>query len=385
MDRPLAALQQSFLRTKARDLSNFLDVARLQANSSNNTIFADARGAIAYLHPQFVPRRNDRYDFTRPVPLEPASDWSSLHRIAELPNVVSPPNGWVQNTNTWPYRAAGPFSPAPARYPKYMDMFGPNFREVRALQLLTGSRDWTLDRLQAAAFDNVQAGFAALVPTLVSAFDALPKADARRTRLAGPVALLRAWDYRWRGDSTAQSLASSWAEELMRLRAAPADEPNNVTTTQLAQRTTPAQKLQALETAVRALQRDFGSWQVPWSELNRLQRLPSTGGQSFSDQRPSLAVPFASARWGSLASFVSKPMPGTRRWYGERGNSFVAVVEFGPRVRARAVSAGGASGTPASPHFNDQSARYAAGALREVYFYPDQLKGHTQRKYRPGE
>ena len=72
--------------------------------------------------------------------------------------------------------------------------------------------------------------------------------------------------------------------------------------------------------------------------------------------------------------------------YGTSGNSFVAVVEFGAdRVRARAVSAGGESGNAASKHFNDQAARYATGNLRDVYFYPDQLAGHTERTYRPGQ
>ena len=60
-----------------------------------------------------------------------------------------------------------------------------------------------------------------------------------------------------------------------------------------------------------------------------------------------------------------------------------AVVEIGPRVHACAVTAGGESGDPASPHFNDEAGRYASGDLREVYFYREQLKGHTQRRYRP--
>ena len=103
MDRPVQALQQSYLRTKATDLSSFLNVARLQANSSNNTIFADSKGAIAYLHPQFVPRRNNRFDYTKSVDgSDPATDWTSLHGLHELPSVINPPNGWVQNTNNWP-------------------------------------------------------------------------------------------------------------------------------------------------------------------------------------------------------------------------------------------------------------------------------------------
>ena len=80
------------------------------------------------------------------------------------------------------------------------------------------------------------------------------------------------------------------------------------------------------------------------------------------------------------------PTPVHAGCYGTYGNSFVAVVEFGQdSVRAIAVTAGGESGDPASPHFNDQAERYVEGRLRPVYFYPGQLEGHTERVYRPGE
>ena len=96
-------------------------------------------------------------------------------------------------------------------------------------------------------------------------------------------------------------------------------------------------------------------------------------------------MPFTSSLWGSLASFGARPYPNTRKWYGSSGNSFVAVVDFGDSVRARAVTAGGESGNPASRHFNDEAERYASGNLREVYYYRSQLKGHTEREYHPGE
>jgi acyl-homoserine-lactone acylase len=153
----------------------------------------------------------------------------------------------------------------------------------------------------------------------------------------------------------------------------------------MADKSPPADKLAALAEASDRLARDFGSWKTPWGEINRFQRLNDNIVQTFHDDQPSIPVPFTSAQWGSLASFGAKRYPGTKRYYGTSGNSFVAVVEFGPRVRAVAVTAGGESGHPQSPHFNDQAERYAAGALREVYFYPDQLQGHTERTYRPGE
>ena len=386
MNRPVQALEQSYYRTKAKDFESFLRVAQLKANSSNDTIFADDKGEIAYLHPQFVPRREDRFDYTKPVDgSDPSTDWGSLHSLAELPNVVSPPNGWVQNTNAWPYRAAGEFSAKPERYPKYMDTDGENFRGIHAQQLLTGSRGWTLERLQAAAYDSYQPGFAVLIPSLLRAYDSLPKDDAQGARLAEPIAVLRGWNYRWSADSVAQSLAFVWGEMLRKALNAPKSEPGNKVMMRLDRDTSPALKLQMLQETLAYLKRDFGRWQVPWGEISRFQRISSAIHAAYSDSAPSIPVPFAEGRYGSLASIRSEPKPGTRRWYGDYGNSFVAVVEFGKRVRARAVTAGGESGNPASPHFNDEAQRYASGALRDVYFYPDELKGHTERVYHPGD
>ena len=386
MNRPVEALQQSFLRTRATDFESFMNVAQLKANSSNNTIYADAAGTIAYLHPQFVPRRDNRFDYTKPVDGSlPATEWGSLHALGELPNVINPPNGWVQNTNAWPYRAAGEFSPNPVRYPKYMDMFGENFRGIHAIKLLTGSRGWTVERLNAAAYDRHQPGFAVLIPALLKAYADLPNADPRRAQLRGPIGMLRSWDFGWSGESVPQSLAMFWVEELLKARPAPPGEPRNITDSRLNRRTSPGEKLRALQLAVARLQSDFGRWQVPWGEVNRFQRVSPEIEPVFSDDAASTPIPFPSARWGSLASFGSVQKPGTKRWYQTTGNTFVAIVEFGQRVRARAVREGGESGDPASPHFNDQTLRYAAGGLRDVYFYPEQLKGHTERTYRPGE
>jgi len=386
MDKPVEALQQSFGRIKTRDLASFLAVAdRFKANSSNDTLFADDKGEVAYLHPQFVPRRNDRFDYTNPVDgSDPATDWHGLHALSELPSMLRPASGWVQNTNAWPYRAAGPGSPDPSRFPMYMDSDGENFRGLHAQQLLTGSKGWTLEKLQAAAYDSYQPGFAELIPALVRAYDALPSSDARKADLAGPMGVLRSWNYRWSADSVAQSLGMVWGAALKKELNPPKSEPGNKVMMRLARDTNPEQKLRALSAAVARLTKDFGRWQVPWGEINRIQRISNAISPPYSDAQPSLPVPFAEGSYGSLASLRSEQKPGTRRWYGNYGNSFVAVIEFGKRVRAHAVTAGGESGHPESPHFNDEAQRYASGDLREVYFYPEQLKGHTERVYHPG-
>ncbi|MFF4875160.1 penicillin acylase family protein [Micromonospora sp. NPDC000668] len=385
MNKPVEALQQSFLRTKTRDYADFIQVAGLKANSSNNTLFADSKGEIAFLVPQFMPRRDDRFDYRKPVDgSDPATDWRGLHSLRSLPQAVNPRNGWAFNANNWPWTAAGPDSPDAADYPRYFDQAGENPRGPQAIRVLTARDDFTPQTLIAAAFDTYLTAFARLVPGLIAAWDRLPGGNQQKAALADPIGLLRGWDYRWSAQSTATSLAVFWGEALWAPLAQAARDAGMSMWDYLAERATDAQRLTALEAATQRLTQDFGNWQVPWGEINRFQRNDGAIVQTFDDAKPSRPVPFTSAQWGSLASFGARRYPGTKRYYGTSGNSFVAVVEFGPRLRAWAVTAGGASGHPDSPHFNDQVERYASGNLRPVYFYPEDLRGHVERSYRPG-
>ena len=386
MWRPIPALEQSYLRTKATDLASYNAVAERKANSSNDTLFADSKGNIAFLMPQFMPVRDNRFDYTRPVDgSDPATDWRGLHTLASLPSVANPRVGWVHNTNDWPWSAAGPNSPKAADFPRYMDQVGPNARGEHADLLLTGKTGWTPERLQAAAYDPYLPAFAHLLPGLIGAWRALPAGDAQRAALAQPIAELERWDHRWAADSIATTLAVFWGDELWREVGSFAQAERINVPDYIATRVTADAKLAALSTAVDRLGTDFGTWRTPWGRINRFQRLDDAIAPHFNDAQASMPVPFTSAQWGSLASFGAKRWPGTKRYYGTSGNSFVAVVEFGDRVKAAAVMAGGQSGDPASRHFADQIDRYAAGNLRPVYFYPDELAGHVERRYRPGE
>jgi acyl-homoserine-lactone acylase len=385
MQEPVKALTQSYLRTKATTLQAFRETMELHANSSNNTVYADADGNIAYFHANFIPRRDAGFDWSRPVDgSDPATEWQGIHRLDEAPNVINPSTGWIQNTNNWPYSAAGPDSPRPADYPAYMDRSGENPRGVHALLVLDGVKDFTLASLITAAYDPYQPAFADLIAPLVRAWDAAPAAHPLKARLAEPIALLREWDYRWSVESVPLSLAAFWDEALSREVGPAARQAELSTLRYMAERATPAQRLAALAAALDRLEADFGTWRTPWGEINRFQRLTGDIVHPFDDTRPSIPVGFASSRWGSLAAFGARRHGVTKRFYGTSGNSFVAVVEFGDSVRARAVTAGGQSGHPASPHFNDQAERYAAGDLRPVYFYRSQLTGRTEREYRPG-
>jgi acyl-homoserine-lactone acylase len=375
MNRPIPALQQSWLRTKARDFAGYMRVAGLQGNSSNDTIYADADGHIAYLHPQFVPVRSDRFDYRDPVDgSDPATDWRGLTPVAALPAVRDPRANWIYNSNDAPWRAAGEDSPRQDAFPRYMDTASANPRGDHAIALLSRARSLTHEGLERIAYDPWMPFFDAMIAGLP------PPGDGRT---GDAIRMLARWDRRWSADSQATTLANFWGEELWAL--AGQQRPRHGNMWEAMRALAPSERLDALARAVDRLEREFGRWRVPWGEVNRFQRIDDAiTNQAFHDDGPSIAVPFASARWGSLASFGAHSYPGTRRWYGTSGNSFVAIVEFGPRTRAWAVTAGGESGDPASPHFNDQAERYARGNLRPVYFYADDLAGHVERTYHPG-
>jgi len=381
MQEPVKALSQSYLRTKARSYKAYVQTMELKTNSSNNTIYADADGKIAYFHGNFLPKRDTRFDWTKPVDgTNLATEWGALHALTELPSFSNPASGWLYNANNWPWSAAGATSPKREAFPAYVESGIESPRGLHAMRVLKDVKDFTVDSLLAAAYDSYLPWFDTTIPALVKAWEA-----DRKPELAAQVDLLKNWDRRWSATSVPTSLGIFWGDEVRQRNGAGLRAVNLPLAEYVATKAPPAMLLQSLAAASAKLEADFGQWRTPWGEINRFQRLTGDIVQPFNDAGASLPVGFTSAVWGSLASFGARPYPGTKKWYGTSGNSFVAVVEFGKQVRARAISAGGESGLATSKHFNDQGQRYSVGNLRDVYFYPAQLKGHTEREYRPGE
>ena len=385
MQEPIKALTQSYIRTKAKDYKSFRQTLELKANSSNNTIFADADGDIAYFHGNFIPRRDTRFDFTKPVDgSNPATDWQGLLTVDELPQLLNPKSGWLYNSNNWPWSGAGESSLRRADYPAYVETGTETARGLHAIRVLQNKRDFTLDSLIAAAYDSYLPWFDKPLPALIKAWDGISPSDPLKTKLFDQIALLRTWDHRWAVDSVPTSLAIFWGEDIRRHALDDAKESATPVEDYISTKVSSHELLQSLSSASDSLTTDFGTWKTPWGDINRFQRLTGDIVQPFNDTAASIPVGFTSSLWGSLASFGARPYPGTKKWYGTSGNSFVAVVEFGDKVHAKAVTAGGESGNPSSPHFNDQAKRYSTGDLREVYFYRSDLKGHIEREYHPG-
>jgi acyl-homoserine lactone acylase PvdQ len=385
LQEPVKQLMQSYLRTKTHDYASYRKTMELEANSSNNTIFADSAGDIAYFHGNFIPRRDTRFDWTKPVDgSDPATEWKGSLSVDETPHLLNPASGWLYNSNNWPWSAAGASSPKKADYPAYVEQGGESARGLHAIKVLENRKDFTLDSLISAAYDSYLTWFDKPLPALIKAWDETPAADPLKAKLSEQVAVLRRWDQRWAVNSVATSLAVFWGEEMRRRAGGGGRQAGLGLEEYIGSRAPREQLLEALSAASGRLQADFGTWRTAWGEINRYQRLTGDIVQPFNDAKPSIPVGFTSSVWGSLASFGARPYPGTKKWYGTSGNSFVAVVEFGEKVRAKAVTAGGESGHPDSRHFNDEAVRYSTGDLRDVYFYRDQLKGHTEREYHPG-
>ena len=380
---PANALAQSFTRTKKNNYAEFREMMNIRTNSSNNTVFADSEGNIAYFHGNFVPRRDPQFDYSEPVDgSNPATDWQGLHTVDETITVVNPENGWIQNANSTPFTSAGEFSPRRENYPVYMAPDRENFRGINAVRLLSDVDNLSLDGLMNLAHSPQLPGFERIIPSLILAFD-----GARRDwpELAQAIDVLRAWDMTSSGDSVAMTLATFYSNGCRRLDAVPDDLGLIDEINFCAVGLSPNAQLEVFADTLRRLEYDFGDWNTPWGEVNRFQRLSGDIDLEFDDDQPSTAVGMGNSDWGALADFGSRRADGTKKLYGLNGNSFAAVVEFGEKVRARSILVGGQNNDPASPHFVDQVERYINEDWKDVAYYRDDVEARATQRYAPGQ
>ena len=384
MWKPVEALTQSYTRTKLKNHDEFREMMQILTNSSNNTVFADGEGNIAYYHGNFIPVRDTRFDYSRPVDgSNPETDWTGLHPVKEAITILNPANGWIQNCNSTPFTAAGEYSPKKEDYPYYMSIDRENFRGIHAISLLKkGSGGYTLDKLIELAYDPYLPGFEKLIPGLVNAYDRIKPKDPE---LQPAVEILRNWDFKTSVTSVAMSLAHYYGTLYYNKGEAPKDLTYMKKVNYFGTNSPDEERLAIFKEAINQLMKDFGKWETPWGEINRFQRLNGDIKSTFNDDQPSLPVGFASGRWGALAAYGMRGQHDTKRIYGTRGNSFVAVVEFGDKVKAKTILAGGQSGDINSPHFFDQAKKYIDIEFKDVAFYKEDVEKRAQKTYHPGE
>lgn len=390
-NRITSGLIQCWQRTKAKNIQDFRKTLDLLGNISNNTVYADAQGHIAYWHGNRIPKRDPQYDWTKPVDGSIAStEWKGIHSIDETVHVIDPINGWLQNCNGTPFTVAGSESPQREGYPKYMAPDGENFRQLNAVRVLAKEKKYDINKVIQAGYDRSLTAFELLIPALVKAYDNSTKTgDIASQNFTDAITFLRNWDYKCDENSIATSLAVEWGQRILpnifKTKIIEDEEADVVEKANYyATHADPMELLQAFKLTLLDLELRFGNWQKPWGEINRFQRISSDIDSKFDDKQPSIPVGYVSSTWGMLPSYTSRVFPNTTKRYGVNGNSFICAVEFGKKIKAKSLLAGGESGDPASPHFFDQSNMYRMGQFKDVLFYKEDVIQNTKESYHPG-
>ena len=387
-NRSLNALEQSWLRTKAKGFEDFKKVMNLRSNTSDNTVFADYKGKIAYWHGNFVPKRSKKFDYSLPVDGSTSeTDWHGMYELDQIVHIYNPATGFIQNCNSTPFTVSGKSSPKKENYPIYMAPDGQNFRGLNAERLLTKAQNLTIDKMiREVGYSHYLTAFDYLIPALLKDYDALSSTDPLKQNLSEATDSLREWDRSSSAASIASTIAIEFGYRFLQ-KAPPSANPYDVTNgvgqlLATLRITTSVERLKLLWETLEDLEKRFGSWKAAWGEVNRYQR-PADG--EFDDAKPSLSVGLAAATFGSLPSFASRRLPGLNKRYGVSGNSFVACVEFGKKIKAKSVITGGQSFDPSSKHYTDQAQMYIDGKFKDVLFYKEDVLKHVESKYHPGE
>ena len=390
-NRSMASLIQSWKRTKAKGFEDYKKVMDIKANTSNNTVFADNQGNIAYWHGNYVPIRDPNYNWGKVVDGSTSkTEWKGLHPVSETVHSYNPANGWLQNCNSSPFTVAGENSPKKSDYRPYMAPDGENFRGINAVRVLNKEKNYTIDKVIATGYDTYLSAFEILVPAMIKSFETnVQPSDSLYTLLNEPISVLKNWDYRASENSIATTLAIETAQKMnpmiTRVYVEEGELDQVANTKKFTETASKEDLLLPLLKTVNDLKTKFGKWQMPWGELNRFQRLTGNMQEKYDDNLPSLAVGNASALWGCLPSFNSKYAEGAKKRYGVGGNSFVCAVEFGEKIKAKSLLAGGNSGDKNSKHFNDQAQMYQQGKFKDVLFYREDVLKNVERIYKPGE
>jgi acyl-homoserine-lactone acylase len=389
-NRSLNSLMQSWLRIKTKGFDDYKKVMDMRGNTSNNTVFADSKGNIAYWHGNYMPVRDSTLNWSKAVDGTISStDWKGLHSVNETVHVYNPSTGWIQNCNSTPFTSSGSASAIKENYPSYMAPDGENFRGINAVRIFENKTNFSLDDLTGAGYDTYLPAFEILIPALIKNFEKhVPAGNMLHNEIAEAVSILKAWDYRAAENSIATTIAIEWAEKLSPvISKVYIDEGENdqvMATKNFAERAAPEDFFLPLRYVVKNLTERFGTWKVEWGQVNRYQRLTGNVSETYDDNQPSLPVRFTSSTWGCLPAFHSRRMQGSKKRYGTGGNSFICAVEFGTKVKAKSLLAGGVNRLPSSPHFNDQAEMYTQGRFKDVLFYKEDVEKNAVATYQPG-
>ena len=374
--------------TKSKSHKEFVGWLDKRVMTGTNTIYADKAGNIGYWHGNFVPIRKPNLNWALPVPGNVSeTNWQGTHALSDIPNYINPTNGWVQNCNSTPLYGTGNFDSVMSKKPAYMFPDGHTPRAMNAVRQLNNIKNATIDTIIKKSHSTYLANAARFIPTLIASFDQL----GQSINLKEPINMLRHWDFNTDTTSVATTLSVLWVEKILLLNMAQLKKPltnessyilTNGSNISL-QNISAATQVALLDSVVHDLQTDWGTWSVAWGKINRFQR--NALGVEPSDLLPSLAVSGTPSFMGSLNAYSSKKSKNSKVRYGTTGNTFVAIISFGNKLKAKSILTGGSSSNPTSTHFVDQAKGYINHEFKTVNFYRDQVLKNKEISYHPGE
>ena len=346
-------LAEWYAMTKSRTLSEFKAALHPLAMLFGNVMYADRDGNTFYLYNAAVPRRDPKFDWTKPVDgADPATEWHGYYPLDSLPQLTNPSTGWMENCNSSPFLLTSSGNPDSAAFPMPMVKEGTreNPRARASRRILMSTPKFTFDQWKAAAFDTHVISADSLIPLLLSqvhGVDPDPRLDSAANVLAN-------WDRRATVTSVATTIYSIWHHELQR-----------------------HDYIAALRIAMDSA--------VPWGDRNRLQRVddhdtPILDLPKFNDAAPSIAVPGVDGYDGAVFTVYTTDVSGQHRRYGVHGGTYVSVVEFGPTTHGLSVHTFGASGDPHNSHYMDQSPMYARGEMKPTWYTLEEVRAHAVTK-----
>ncbi len=357
LDMPLV-LEQWWNMGRAGNLAAFETAIRPNQISGQNITYADRDGHIMYFYGGNTPARSGgtRAQWAGIVPgTTSANLWTRVHSYDEMPKVIDPPSGYVQNANEPPWWTTFPVALDPARYPAYLASRTMSLRAQRSVGMLDSDPSITYDEL----LDYKHATRMELADRVLDDLLAAVAASAN-SAAKDAAAVLERWDRSADADSRGAVLFIEWWGELGR-KTRPGTSVWALPWSAESPRSTPdgladlPGAVVALETAAATVARRFGASDVRWGDVYRMQR-------------DSVDLP-ANGAGGSYGTFrvIGYESDGPNRFRAVGGDSYVAAIEFSDPVRARTIISIGNASRAGSPHRTDQIGLAAAKQLKPVW------------------